>query len=78
MKAAELQELVEEQMKPGYIHTGIRGRGLSKIVAAWTDELEFSDLEDGGIRTRVKKFLKSPRLKEEGLKPAEAPEEERS
>jgi hypothetical protein len=43
---------------------GIRGRGLSKIVAEWTDELEFTDLPGGGIRVRIRKFLQDPKLKE--------------
>lgn len=59
LKAADLQKLVAERSKPGYPFTEIRGRGLAKIVAAWTDELEFSDLPTGGHRIRVKKFLKS-------------------
>ena len=60
MHAVDLQKLVAERSKPGYPFTEIRGRGLSKIVAAWTDELEFSDLPGGGIRTRIKKYLKTP------------------
>lgn len=58
LKAAELQKLVAERVKPGYSFTEIRGRGLAKIVSAWTDELEFSDLPGGGLRARVKKYLK--------------------
>lgn len=64
VSSLDLRQLVNERRNPNYIHTGIRGRGLSKIVAEWTDELEFSDLEDGGIRVRVKKFLNDPKLKE--------------
>jgi anti-sigma regulatory factor (Ser/Thr protein kinase) len=62
--AAELQKLVSDRRQPNYIHTGIRGRGLSKIVAEWTDELEFKDLETGGMQVRIKKFLQDPKLKE--------------
>ena len=64
LSAAELQRLVGERRNPSYVHTGIRGRGLSKIVAEWTDELEFSDLPTGGIQVRIKKFLLDPKLKE--------------
>ena len=64
VKAAQLQKIVEEHRKPGYVYTGIRGRGLSKIVAEWTDELEFIDMENGGLRVRVKKYLTDPKLKE--------------
>lgn len=60
MKATDLQKLVAERTKPGYPFTELRGRGLAKIVAAWTDELSFEDLANGGIRTRVKKYTKSP------------------
>jgi len=64
LTAADLQKLVAERSKPGYPFTEIRGRGLAKIVAAWTDELEFTDLPSGGLRTRVKKFLNNPAAKE--------------
>lgn len=60
LHASDLQKLVAERSKPGYPFTEIRGRGLAKIVAAWTDELEFTDLPNGGMRTRVKKFLNTP------------------
>lgn len=64
LKADELKRLVTERRQPGYVHTGIRGRGLSKIVAEWTDELEFKDLETGGKEVRIKKFLHDPKLQE--------------
>lgn len=64
MFAAELTRLVNERRNPEYVHKSIRGRGLSKIVAEWTDELEFSDLEGGGLQVRIKKFLNDPKLKE--------------
>lgn len=62
LKAEDLQKLVAERSKPGYPFTEIRGRGLAKIVAAWTDELEFIDLPTGGMRIRVKKHLNNPAL----------------
>ncbi len=61
MKAADLQKLVTERKAPQYVFEGIRGRGLPKIVSEWTDELEFTDRPEGGIKVRVKKFLKDPR-----------------
>ncbi len=64
ISAKELQAIVNERRNPGYVHMGIRGRGLSKIVAEWTDELEFSDLPTGGLQVRIKKFLTDPKLKE--------------
>ncbi|MBD3327895.1 hypothetical protein GF340_01175 [Candidatus Peregrinibacteria bacterium] len=60
MSAADLTQLVKERRDPNYVHTGIRGRGLSKIVSEWTDELEFKDNENGGILVKIKKYLKDP------------------
>lgn len=57
VEAEDLQKLVAERTKPGYPFTEIRGRGLAKIVAAWTDELAFKDLPNGGIQTRIKKYI---------------------
>lgn len=55
--ANDLQKLVAERSKPDYSFKEMRGRGLAKIVAAWTDELEFTDIPNGGIRVRAKKHL---------------------
>ncbi len=63
MTAQQLTQLVAERRDPAYVHKGIRGRGLSKIVAEWTDELKFSDKE-GGIEVYIKKYLKDPKLNE--------------
>jgi len=68
VKAADIEKLFKERKEPGYQFTGIRGRGLVKIVGEWTDEMKFEDREDGGITVRVKKFLKDARFNEEGLK----------
>lgn len=62
LRAADLQKLVAERSRPGYPFTELRGRGLAKIVAAWTDEIVFSDLPGGGIGATVKKYLKNPAL----------------
>lgn len=64
IKAAELEKLVAERSKPGYSFKELRGRGLSKIVAAWTDELTFTDLEPSGIRVHIKKYLNVPEDKQ--------------
>lgn len=61
--AAEMNKLLEERKNENYKFTGIRGRGLAKIVAEWTDEIEFIDREGGGLKTRVRKYLKDPRYK---------------
>ena len=63
LKATDLQKVFTQRKEPGYQFTGIRGRGLVKIVGEWTDEIEFKDREGGGIMVRVKKFLKDPRFK---------------
>ncbi len=65
--AEQLKKLFEERSAPGYEFTGIRGRGLIKIVGEWTDELNFEDRKEGGIRITAKKFLKDARQKETGI-----------
>ena len=56
--AQELTQFVEGQkgMDPTKL-TSIRGRGLSQIVANWTDVLEFKDNADGGLTAHVVKYL---------------------
>lgn len=71
--AAELTRIVKERSDPNYIYTGIRGRGLAKIVSEWTDKLEFSDTEQGGIKVRIKKFLRDPNLPQPSANPLENP-----
>ncbi len=71
--ATELDRLVKERTNPQYVHTGIRGRGLSKIVYEWTDELEFKDLPSRGIQVKIKKYLKDPKLQKEMSKVLESP-----
>jgi len=62
ISAKQLQKLYEEKSSPGYAFTGIRGRGLVKIVGEWTDEIHFEDRKEGGIKISVKKFLKDARF----------------
>jgi len=61
MTASEMNKIMEERRKPDYKFMGIRGRGLPKIVAEWTDELIFIDKPTGGLVVKIKKFLKDPR-----------------
>lgn len=56
-KAVEILAKLEERRKPGYVFTGIRGRGLAGIIAGWTDTQAFEDIEDGGIRVKVTKKI---------------------
>ncbi len=71
--AEELTSIVKERTNPQYIHTGIRGRGLSKIVSEWTDELVFNNTGNGGIEARIKKYLKDPNLSQNTGNPLENP-----
>jgi anti-sigma regulatory factor (Ser/Thr protein kinase) len=53
--AAEIRAIVDEKRKPGYVHTGIRGRGLSNIVFGWSDEVTFTDIPMGGVAVTARK-----------------------
>jgi len=64
MKAAEIQNYVDEFSKKEIMPGVLRGRGLPKIVKEWTDELEFTDTPEGGIKVRAKKYLKDAKTKE--------------
>lgn len=59
MTAQQLTSLLKErkQMMLGQ-YLGFRGRGLPKIVAEWTDDVVFEDVATGGIRVKVKKYLR--------------------
>jgi len=67
LKAKDLLELIEKRKAPGYVFTGIRGRGLVKIVGEWTDEMHVEDRPEGGLKVSVKKYLKDARYNEEGI-----------
>lgn len=73
LKAAEITKLVNERKSQTVLNGLIRGRGLPKIVAEWTDEMEFSDLDNGGIKARVRKYLKDPALQETSQSSLESP-----
>ena len=61
MKAQDLQKLYNSRKEVGYVFSGIRGRGLVKIVGEWSDELTFTDRPEGGLSVRVRKYLKNVR-----------------
>lgn len=63
ISSAQLQKIFEEKREPGHVFTGLRGRGLVKIVGEWTDEVHFADRPEGGIMITVKKFLHDTRQK---------------
>lgn len=59
MTAADMTSLYQERkqmMTAQYL--GLRGRGLPKIVGEWTDEVLFEDVATGGLRVKVKKYLR--------------------
>jgi anti-sigma regulatory factor (Ser/Thr protein kinase) len=64
MTADGMKKLLDERTKKDFVLTDLRGRGLSKIVKEWTDELDFEDNEKGGLQVRVKKFLQDVKAKE--------------
>lgn len=61
MTAAQMEKLFADRKAPDYVFTGIRGRGLVKIVGEWTDEITFTDRQGGGLIISVKKLLKNAR-----------------
>lgn len=66
MKAAELQEYIKKTKNESdsLLLEKFRGRGLAKIVFEWTDELEITDNDQGGLTLRVKKYLQDIKTKE--------------
>ncbi|MBI4235703.1 ATP-binding protein [Candidatus Peregrinibacteria bacterium] len=67
INSEQLYKLLEEKKAPGYNFTGIRGRGLVKIVSEWSDELKIEDRKEGGLKVTVKKYLKDARVNPEGI-----------
>ena len=61
IKAQDLQKLFNSRKEVGYVFSGIRGRGLVKIVGEWSDELTFIDRPEGGLSVKVRKYLKNVR-----------------
>lgn len=62
MNAEQLQQLINKKKEPNYVFSGIRGRGLVKIVGEWSDELSIEDRKEGGLKISVKKFIKNARV----------------
>jgi len=57
--AQQMTNLLKERIAMMHSqYLGLRGRGLPKIVAEWTDELIFEDKPDGGLRVKAKKYLR--------------------
>jgi anti-sigma regulatory factor (Ser/Thr protein kinase) len=65
LPAAEILKKIENNAKLEINEIGIRGRGLAFIVQEWTDKLEITDRENGGIRVRVVKNMNDPKFKED-------------
>ncbi|MFA6917301.1 MAG: ATP-binding protein [Candidatus Gracilibacteria bacterium] len=72
--AAQLQKILDERRAPGYAFTGIRGRGLVKIVGEWSDELKLEDRPEGGLKITITKYMKDSRKKDEGIAQSEQSE----
>lgn len=70
--AAQLQKLFDDRHAQGYQFTGIRGRGLVKIVGEWSDEIHFKDRPEGGLAVTVRKYLKDLRQNPSALETAGA------
>ena len=52
-----LKERLEENSKNVMNSFSIRGRGLSQIIYAWTDSLEFFDRPEGGLKVQISKSI---------------------
>lgn len=61
INSQELQKLYNSRKEVGYVFSGIRGRGLVKIIGEWSDELTFIDRPEGGLAITVRKYLKNVR-----------------
>ncbi len=59
MSASQITALFAQrrQLMSGQ-YLGFRGRGLPKIVGEWTDEIVFEDSTHGGLKVKVKKYLR--------------------
>ncbi|MEK7673345.1 MAG: ATP-binding protein [Patescibacteria group bacterium] len=56
-----IEKLYHDRKEPSYVFSGIRGRGLVKIIGEWSDEISFKDRPEGGLIVSVKKYLKNAR-----------------
>jgi len=61
--AAEMREYLknklEEQASNNMAAFSIRGRGLSQIIYNWSDNLEFFDRDNGGLKVQIMKSVKN-------------------
>ncbi|PKL36850.1 hypothetical protein CVV38_03065 [Candidatus Peregrinibacteria bacterium HGW-Peregrinibacteria-1] len=57
ISAEELKEIYEKKKSVTQPFAGIRGRGLSKIVGEWTDEVHFANRPEGGLKVTVRKYI---------------------
>jgi anti-sigma regulatory factor (Ser/Thr protein kinase) len=64
LKAVEMEKIINQRTAPGFEFNDIRGRGLAKIVKEWTDEINFSDRPEGGLKIKVTKFLIDKKVKQ--------------
>ena len=57
--AREIEKRVQSKHREHVVADweSVRGRGLSHIVLPLVDELEFIDLDDGGLRVHITKYL---------------------
>lgn len=56
--AEEMMQLIEERKTINPLEiTTLRGRGLAQIVVNWTDVLEYTDNEQGGLTAHIIKRL---------------------
>ncbi len=56
--ANQMMKIIEDRKKldPSQITT-LRGRGLAQIVSSWTDLLEYTDNEKGGLTAHIVKYI---------------------
>jgi len=57
ISAKDLEKIYFDRKAEGFVFSGIRGRGLVKIVGEWSDDLKFEDRKGGGIKVTVRKYL---------------------
>lgn len=67
LKSKQITESMAKKKDADIRTMGIRGRGLAKIVSQWSDELEFTDRPEGGIKVRMRKYLNKPQEAEKPI-----------
>ncbi len=56
-----LKDKLDEQAKNS-VTFSIRGRGLSQIIYSWSDSLEFTDSDKGGLKVQITKSIKKEEI----------------